>query len=173
MGWSMLNLLSTIGSFVLAVGILLIVRRTSLWSLVARRSRPATTRGVANTLEWSTTLAAAALQLRRDPGRPQRESELGRRRPRRGPSAPERGELVLADGHETVATSEVDGDLERACCGCPRDSPWPLAVAAALTVFFVGLIARSNVAAWIGVALILRDARRLALPLGAGEEELA
>jgi hypothetical protein len=55
----------------------------------------------------------------------------------------------------------------------PADSPWPLAVAAALTVFFVGLIARSNISAWVGVLLIIVTLAGWHYPWAAEEDELA
>jgi hypothetical protein len=47
-----------------------------------------------------------------------------------------------------------------------------LAVAAALTVFFVGLVARSNVSAWVGVALIVVTLVGWHFPWSAEEGEL-
>jgi len=84
----------------------------------------------------------------------------------------EHGELVLADGHETVSTGEVDAELERVL-RMPTDSPWPLALALSLTVFFVGLIASSNLIAWVGVGLVLASLAAWHYPWTPHEEELA
>ena len=165
MGWNLLNLLSTIGSFVLAFGILLILLNV-LWSVV--RGAPAgNDPWGANTLEWSVASPPPAYNFATIPvvrsANPNWDTD-DRAEDR---ARLERGELVFADGHETVATSEVDANLER-LLQMPSDSPWPLAVAAALTIFFVGLIAtleRQRVG-WCRADR--RHARRLALPLVGG-----
>ena len=169
MGWNLLNLLSTIGSFVLAFGILLILLNV-LWS-VARGAPAGNDPWGANTLEWSVASPPPAYNFATIPvvrsANPNWDTD-DRAEDR---ARLERGELVFADGHETVATSEVDANLER-LLQMPSDSPWPLAVAAALTIFFVGLVARSNVSAWVGVALIVVTLVGWHFPWSAEEGEL-
>jgi heme/copper-type cytochrome/quinol oxidase subunit 1 len=169
MGWNLLNLLSTIGSFVLAFGILLILLNV-LWS-VARGAPAGNDPWGANTLEWSVASPPPAYNFATIPvvrsANPNWDTE-DRAKDR---ARLERGELVFADGHETVATSEVDANFER-LLHMPSDSPWPLAVAAALTVFFVGLVARSNVSACVGVALIVVTLVGWHFPWSAEEGEL-
>jgi len=170
MGWNVLNLLSTIGGVVLACGILVIIVNI-LWSTrfgAAAGDDPWN----ANTLEWSTTsppphynFATIPVVRSADPNWDRRDREEDQRRL-------ERGELVLADGHETVATSEVDAELEHVL-RMPGDSPWPLLLAIALTVFFVGLISSSNVTAWIGVAAVVIALGGWHFPWTSDEEVLA
>jgi heme/copper-type cytochrome/quinol oxidase subunit 3 len=51
----------------------------------------------------------------------------------------ERGELVLAEGHQTPATSVVDGELDEVL-DMPSDSPWPIALAGMLGLVTVFLL---------------------------------
>jgi len=152
LGWSTLNLLSTIGSYVLALGILIVVANV-LWSL-----RWGTEAGDdpwgANTLEWATTspppnynFATIPVVRSANPNWDRQDREEDERRLARG-------ELVLQHGHETVATSEVEADLD-GVLQMPGDSVWPLIFAVSLSVFFIGLIAGSNPTAWIGIVMIV------------------
>jgi hypothetical protein len=155
---------------VLAFGILMIVLNV-LWS-VAWGAPAGDDPWEANTLEWATTSPPPSYNFATIPvvrsanpnwdvdDRAEDQARLAR------------GELVYADGRETVATTEVDANLEREL-RMPSESPWPLAVAAALTVFFVGLIARSNLTAWIGLVLILVTLAGWHFPGSPVEEELA
>ena len=162
MGWDTLNLLSTIGSYVLAFGILVVVANV-LWSLVlgrAGRQRPLG----GEHARMGDDLAAAAVQLPDHPRRSQRRSELGSRRPREDERRLERGELLLPDGHETVATSEVEADLE-GVLRMPGDSVWPLILAICVD----GLLRRADrqlERRRVGRRCrVRRLARRLALPV--------
>jgi cytochrome c oxidase subunit I+III len=150
MGWNVLNLLSTIGGFVLALGILVILANI-LWSLRWGANAGDDPWG-GNTLEWATSSPPpkynfATIPVVRSPNpnwdNADRIEDAQRLR---------RGELVLAEGHETVATSELDARLEHVL-QMPADSPWPFALAAALAVLFTGLIAKSNLTAWTGLVL--------------------
>jgi cytochrome c oxidase subunit I+III len=170
MGWDVLNLLSTIGGFVLAVGILVIIVNV-LWSIRFGAAAGDDPWG-GNTLEWATSsppphynFATIPVVRSADPNwdRRDRAEDLNRL---------ERGELVLADGHETVATSEIDADLERVL-HMPGDSPWPLLLALSLAVFFVGVISGSNLTAWIGVALVIVAVAGWHFPWTQHEEALA
>jgi cytochrome c oxidase subunit I+III len=168
MGWATLNLLSTIGSYVLALGILIVVANV-VWSLrwgAAAGSDP----WGADTLEWATTspppnynFATIPVVRSANPNwdRADREEDEGRLA---------RGELVLPLGHETVATSEVEADLD-GVLHMPGDSVWPLILAASLSVFFVGLIASSNAIAWAGVAMIVVSLAGWQLPWSSEEEQ--
>ena len=169
MGWNVLNLLSTIGAFVLAFGILLILLNV-LWS-VARGAPAGNDPWNANTLEWSVASPPPSYNFATIPVVRSANPNWDIDDRAEDRTRLERGELVYADGHETLATSEVDANLER-LLRMPSDSPWPLAVAAALTVLFVGLIAGSNVTAWIGVVLILVTLAGWHFPWSAEEDEL-
>jgi cytochrome c oxidase subunit I+III len=170
MGWDVLNLLSTIGGFVLAVGMLVIVANV-LWSL--RWGPPAgDDPWGGNTLEWATTSPPPHYNFPTIPVVRSADPNWDREDRADDERRLERGELVLADGPETVSTGEVDAELERVL-RMPGDSPCPLALALSLTVFFVGLIASSNLTAWIGVGLVLASLAAWHYPWTPHEEELA
>jgi cytochrome c oxidase subunit I+III len=170
MGWNVFNLLSTIGGFVLAFGILMIIA-TILGSIV--RGAPAgNDPWGANPLEWATTSPPPNYNFATIPVVRSANPNWDRDDRADDEARLERGELLLAEGHETVATTEVDANLERVL-RMPGDSPWPLALAASITLFFLGLIAASNVTAWIGVVLIVVSLAGWHFPWSSHEEELA
>jgi cytochrome c oxidase subunit I+III len=170
MGWAMLNLLSTIGSYVLALGILVVVANV-LWSL--RWGTPAgNDPWGADTLEWATTspppnynFATIPVVRSANPNWDQADREEDEQRLARG-------ELLLPHGHETVATSEVEADLD-GVLRMPGDSVWPLLLAASLSVLFVGLIASSNPTAWVGIVLIAASLAGWHFPWSSEEEQVA
>ena len=53
--WEVYNFISTVGSFVMALGMLVFFVNVLRRTLARRRAAPGTTRGSANTLEWYTT----------------------------------------------------------------------------------------------------------------------
>ena len=76
-GWNDLNLAATVGGFLIAASMLPL-----LWNIFVslRSGRPAgDDPWEGNTLEWATTLAAAALQLRPPAGDPLRAAGVRRR----------------------------------------------------------------------------------------------
>jgi cytochrome c oxidase subunit 1/cytochrome c oxidase subunit I+III len=161
MGWDVLNLLSTIGGYILAFGILVIISNI-VWSL--RWGSPAgNDPWGGNTLEWATSSPPPHYNFPIIPAVRSADPNWDRVEP---------SGLVLAEGHETVSTGEVDAELER-ILRMPGDSPWPLALAASLTVLFVGLIAGSNVTAWLGVGLMLASLVGWHYPWTQEEAELA
>jgi heme/copper-type cytochrome/quinol oxidase subunit 1 len=137
LGWEVPNLLATGGAFVLALGIL--VTAVNL----ARSRRGGEPAGddpwAGDTLEWATTSPPphfdfAVIPEVRD-RHPNWDVEARTRDARRS-----RGrEPVLAEGHETVATSVLDADLTEVM-GMPEESVIPLLVTGALTVVFVGFL---------------------------------
>ena len=79
------NLISTIGSFILGVGILVTVINVAAQSLQAAAPSPGPDPWKANTLEWFTTLAAAGQQLRRRAARALGRADEGHPPPGRAP----------------------------------------------------------------------------------------
>ena len=151
LGWDAYNLLSTIGAFVLALGILAIVLNV-LWTL--RRGAPAPVDPWGgNTLEWSTTsppqhfnFPAIPIVRSADPNwdvEDRREDALRL----------ERGELVLADGHQTLATTVLEGEADEEL-HMPRESIWPFVLALSFSVVFVGLLLHLNGLAIFGGLLV-------------------
>jgi cytochrome c oxidase subunit I+III len=137
MGWSGLNLLETLGAYVLAAGLILIVVNL-LVSL--RRGAPAGNdpfRGA--TLEWATSSPPPEYNFAVIPAisspYPMWDAEDRKEDVRRA----ERGELVLDTGHETPATTVVDGVMDEVL-DMPSESPWPIVFAGSLGMVFVFLL---------------------------------
>ena len=145
MGWDASNLISTLGAYLFAVGVLLFIVNF-FWSL-----RNGETAGNnpwdAASLEWSVSspppqynFAVIPTVRSRDP---LWEDRLG---------IPARSSLdtgpVLDVGRETTSTRPLDANDVRVL-HMPEDSLWPLIVALALLVLFYGLLLRGW---WIALA---------------------
>ncbi|HET6830785.1 MAG TPA: cytochrome c oxidase subunit I [Solirubrobacterales bacterium] len=152
LGWDSYNLLSTIGAFVLALGVLAIVANV-IWSIY--RGRPAgPDPWEANTLEWATPSPTPAYNFgviprvsSPDPNWDTADREADRR-------LAAEGELLLADEHQAIAASEVEGEPVRVM-HMPEPSIWPLAVAVALSILFVGMITQVYLIAVLGALAAL------------------
>jgi len=130
LGWDVWNLLSTIGSDILAAGILLFVVN-ALWS--RRRGEPAgPDPWEADTLEWSVTSPPPAYNFRTIP-RVRSAYPLWDQR------QIESDDLLLLDGKETLGTSVLDADPDERL-PMPEDSLRPLLFALGLTILFYGLL---------------------------------
>ncbi|HEY7795096.1 MAG TPA: cbb3-type cytochrome c oxidase subunit I, partial [Gaiellaceae bacterium] len=129
MGWGTLNLLSTIGAYVLAIGLVVVAVNIVLTYV---RGEPAgDDPWGAPTLEWATSsppppynfasvpIVRSATPLWDDSSHPTN--------------------VTLAEGHQTTETSLLEGDPQRAL-HMPSESLVPLAFAVALALVFVGLI---------------------------------
>jgi cytochrome c oxidase subunit I len=145
MGWDWLNMITTVGAFILAGGIVL------LFVNIARSRRhgmPATQNPWhASSLEWSVPSPPPPYNFAVIPlvesRHPLWEDELGTER---APSSVDEG-MYLDAGRETVATSEFDGDPDL-ILKMPEDSVTPFALTVALSVLFVGLLVQSK---WLSV----------------------
>ncbi|WP_416906023.1 cytochrome c oxidase subunit I [Micromonospora echinospora] len=136
LGWDGGNLVSTLGSYVLAVGLLLV-----LVGVVhaIRRGQPAPPDPWGgDSLEWSTDSPPKPYNF---PVLPQVHSlhptwdEPSRKSMESG-AEPDR---VLADGRRTLVTSELDGRRERAV-EMPEASLQPLLLAVAMLAFFTAML---------------------------------
>lgn len=144
-GWTDINLLTTIGSYVFAIGVTLLVIN------VARSLRVGEPAGAnpwgGATLEWSVSSPPPPYNFAVIPKvasrHPLWEAALGakaRSEIHRGPP--------LADGREALATSAVEAEPQ-AVLKMPSDSFLPLLMAVALTLLFAALLVK----AWMLVAL--------------------
>jgi cytochrome c oxidase subunit 1/cytochrome c oxidase subunit I+III len=137
LGWTGLNLIETIGSYILGAGLLLIVVNLT-WSFFRGRLAGNDPFG-APTLEWSTTSPPPPYNFPVIPTvtspyamwDPQDRVEDERRLVR--------GELTLEEGHETQATTSLDAELDE-ILEMPSDSPYPIMLATALALVFVMLL---------------------------------
>jgi cytochrome c oxidase subunit 1/cytochrome c oxidase subunit I+III len=137
LGWDAYNLLSTIGAFVLALGIL-VVAANVVWTLV-RGAPAASDPWGGNTLEWSTSSPPPHYNFAVLPVVRSADPNWDLQDRRQDALRLERGELVLADGHQTLATSVLDADTVDVL-HMPSESIWPLLLALAFTVVFAGLL---------------------------------
>jgi cytochrome c oxidase subunit 1/cytochrome c oxidase subunit I+III len=154
LGWNWLNALSSIGAAILAAGLVGIALNVGL-SLLRGRAAGSDPWG-GNTLEWATASPPPAYNFGALPVVRSADPNWDRS------SGIEEGP-VLPEGHETLATSELDG-RPVAALQMPGDSIWPLALAASLAVVFVGLITGANPVAVAGLALCVAAAALWNLP---------
>jgi cytochrome c oxidase subunit I+III len=136
-GWGTTNLLESLGAYLTAAGLIVL----ALNLLVSLKRGPRVGRDPFDgaTLEWATTSPPPPYNFAVIPtiSSPypmwdvrDRENDVQRA---------ERGELVLAEGHQTPATSVVDGELDEVL-DMPSDSPWPIALAGMLGLVTVFLL---------------------------------
>ena len=152
MGWGIYNLISSLGAAVLTLGVLAVGVNVVLTLVRGRRAGPDPWGG--NTLEWTVpspppayNFAVIPVVTSRDPAWDAAARERDDLRLRVG------GELVLAEGHETVSTTPLAADLEGPL-EMPGESWWPLALAASLALVFVGIITGLDPLAITGGALV-------------------
>jgi len=140
MGWDTINLITTIGSFAFAVGILLFL--VNLGVSLRRGKSAGANPWDAPTLEWSVPSPVPAYNFAVIPvvasRHPLWEERLN--------ESPERSSLntgyLLNQGRETLATTVLDAEPDL-ILKMPGDSLAPLILALALGLLFVGLIVHS------------------------------
>ena len=137
MGWSTVNMVTTIGSFILALGILLLL--INVWVSLRRGIPAGANPWDAPTLEWATSsppppynFAVIPVVASRHPLWEERLREGS------GHSSIERG-LALDDGKETIGTTVLDADPD-VILKMPDDSLWPLLTTVTMTAGFAGLL---------------------------------
>jgi len=137
MGWDTLNMIISVGSFVFAVGVLLLFINVfkSLRSGAAAPANP----WDAPTLEWSVpsppppyNFSVIPTVVSRHPLWDGRLSESGI------VSAVDRG-MLLDQGKETIATSPMDASPEM-IMEMPEDTPAPFVLTLGISILFVGLL---------------------------------
>jgi cytochrome c oxidase subunit I+III len=153
LGWGIYNLLETIGGFILAAGLLMILANI-VWS--GRRGAAAGRdpfRG--GTLEWATSSPPPHYNFAVVPtvtspypnwDDADREEDLRRL---------ERDELVLARGHETPLSTVNDAAIS-SVHEMPPESPWPITVAFLTSIAFALVLTTHYVAAaaFLGFAVL-------------------
>ena len=150
-GWGPVNLLSSAGSFLLGIGLLLVVINIVV-SL--RRGAPAGDNPWdAPTLEWATTSPPPPYNFAIIPAiasrHPLWEDRLGEGS---GRSNLDRG-YVLDHGKETLGTTVLDA-LPDVILKMPSNSLWPVLTAVAMSGFFGALLLRNWIGTGIATAII-------------------
>jgi cytochrome c oxidase subunit I+III len=151
LGWNAYNLLSTIGAFVLAAGILAIALNVA-WTLARGAPALADPWG-GNTLEWSTSSPPPHYNFAVLPVVRSADPNWDLEDRRQDALRLERGELLLADGHQTLATTVLEGEPDEEL-HMPRESIWPLALALAFSVVFFALLLDLHLLAIFGCLLV-------------------
>jgi cytochrome c oxidase subunit I+III len=156
LGWESHNLASTIGAYLLGLGILVTLVN---WYLSKARGTPAGNdpwRG--ETLEWYTTSPPAHYNFTTVPTVGAREPMWDQPELRDGAQGPEEGGRSLTGGHLTLSTSLLDA-RPQAIVHMPLPSPWPFILTIALLVLFYSLL----LGAWpVAVLAVLASAAALA-----------
>ena len=149
LGWDDLNLLSTVGAFVLAVGIV-VTFVNWFWAL---RRGPAAGNDPwgAETLEWATTSPPPHYNFETVPQVRSREPVWDQTDLRDGAQPPDAGGRPLDAGHLQLSTSMLDAAPE-AAFGMPHESPWPALLTLALTTLFFGALTHTLLVAAVGGA---------------------
>lgn len=173
MGWDTLNLITSIGAFVFALGVLLFF--VNIFRSLKRPATAGANPWDAPTLEWSVpspppsyNFAVIPTVASRHPLWEGRISDEG------GISTLDRG-MLLDQGKETIGTTALDG-LPDIVLEMPQDSYAPLVLAMATAVLFTGLLLRQwavagAAAVLVGVAVLMwlwprRDLREREPPHG-------
>jgi cytochrome c oxidase subunit I len=151
LGWDTVNLITTVGALVFAIGVLLLIINVC-WSRF--RGTPAGPNPWdAPTLEWATTSPPPPYNFAVIPTVGSRHPLWEGRLDDGGQSLISEGP-TLADEKVTLATSPLDAELT-GVLKMPDDSLYPLLHALAVTLTFYGLLARRNWLAVIGGLLVI------------------
>jgi cytochrome c oxidase subunit I+III len=149
LGWDVYNLLSTIGTFVLGIGILVTFVNWFRSRASGALSGDDPWRG--ETLEWSTTSPPPGCNFETVPTVRSREPVWDQSELRGTPQPPELGGRPLAGGHVTLSTDVVDARPE-AIVHMPHASPWPFFLTLTMLVLAYGVLAGSWELTVAGVA---------------------
>lgn len=149
LGLEGVNMLSTVGSFVLGIGILLVL--VNIWHGLRHGAKAGDNPWDAPTLEWATTSPPPAYNFAIIPAiasrHPLWEGRLGEGS---GRSQFDRG-FALDHGKEALATTALDAEPD-AILRMPDDSPWPFLLTVAMSVGFAALLLHSW---WVVAAAVL------------------
>jgi cytochrome c oxidase subunit 1/cytochrome c oxidase subunit I+III len=137
MGFDTVNMVSTVGSFILAAGILALL--INLWMGLRKGREAGDNPWDAPTLEWAMSSPPPPFNFAIIPAvasrHPLWEDRLGEGSRR---SVLDRG-FVLDHGKEALATTPLDAEPD-AILRMPPDSPWPFLVTVGLSIGFTALL---------------------------------
>jgi cytochrome c oxidase subunit I+III len=151
LGWEPYNLLESIGAYMIAVGLLLVVANLVRSFFVGAPAGNDPWLGA--TLEWSTSSPPPAFNYAVIPkvssaypmwDLDDRVADTGRL---------ERGELSLETGHLTPSTSVLDAEWDEAL-DMPSESPWPFVMGVMVLFVAYMLLSGHLIVVWIGLGLL-------------------
>ncbi|MGH2746318.1 MAG: cytochrome c oxidase subunit I [Actinomycetota bacterium] len=149
LGWDIWNLISTIGAFLLALGIATVAYN---WFRSVRRGPDAgNDPWGGETLEWAMSSPPPHYNFETIPTIRSKEPVWDQPELRGGAQPLDRGGIPLADGHQTLSTTLLDA-TPQAIVHMPHESPWPVTLTIALMVFFFGVLVESLPIAVAGAA---------------------
>jgi hypothetical protein len=153
LGWTAYNLAETVGGFVTAAGIILLLGNLAVSYFRGEDAGPDPWHGA--TLEWTTSSPPPPYNYAVVPkvSSAYPNWDAADRAEDRLKLA--RNVLVLQDGHEQPATTPVDGTFDE-IVEMPHDSPWPPLLALSLfLVFLMLLLGKFGVAGIMGILCLL------------------
>jgi cytochrome c oxidase subunit I+III len=149
LGWTGLNLLETIGAYLLAAGLLMVV--VNLAVSLFRGEVAGDDPFGGDTLEWSTTSPPPDYNFPVIPKVSSPYAMWDKEDREEDARNLERGRKVLERGHETPASTAVDADWDEVL-SMPSDSVWPPVLAVAMAGIFAFLLLKLWIVA--GVFLV-------------------
>jgi cytochrome c oxidase subunit I+III len=154
LGWDGYNLIETIGAYLLAAGLLLIVANLVL--SLSKGERVGNDPWGGDTLEWATTSPPPPYNYAVIPKVTSPYAMWDREDREDDARSLARGERVLELGHETPASTVLDAEWDE-ILEMPSDSPWPITLAAATAGIFAMLLLGHYVTAAVfaGIGLLV------------------
>lgn len=150
MGWDTLNMITSIGSFVFAVGVLLLL--VNVWKSLKTGAVASDNPWDAPTLEWATSSPPPPYNFAVIPTvasrHPLWEDRLADEPAR---SSVSKG-LLLDKGKETIGTSALDADPDM-ILEMPEDSYAPVLLTVGLSILFVGMLLKAWSTTGVGIAV--------------------
>jgi cytochrome c oxidase subunit 1/cytochrome c oxidase subunit I+III len=160
-GWTGLNELESIGAYLLAAGLILVVANLAVSLLRGEPAGNNPWRG--ETLEWATTSPPPPYNYAVIPTVTSAYPMWDEEDRERDSARLDRGEGVLAQGHETPASTVQDADLDEVLA-MPPHSLWPPLVGVIVVLLFIMLLVHhyliaAGVAGVCALALVSWHAR--------------
>ena len=146
LGWDIHNLMSTVGSFILGLGILVIIVNWYRSKKNGAEAGPDPWKG--ETLEWATSSPPPHYNFVTVPTVRSREPMWDQPELAEGQS-PDEGGYELDSGHATLSTSVLDAKPQ-AIVHMPHESPWPFFLSIALLVTFYAVLLDAHAIAIAG-----------------------
>ncbi|HEY7266372.1 MAG TPA: cytochrome c oxidase subunit I [Solirubrobacterales bacterium] len=152
MGWTGLNLLESIGAYLLAAGLLMVV--VNLAVSLFRGERAGNDPFGGDTLEWATTSPPPAYNFPVIPKVSSPYAMWDAEDREEDARNLERGRRVLEQGHETPSSTAVDADWDEVL-SMPSNSIWPPVLALAMAGIFAFLLLKLWIVAGIFLLVCL------------------